>query len=52
MKNHWVVNVEGQSSNWGGCVSEAYRQGKFVLDIGHLCPVITMELERGAPIPM
>ena len=28
VKNHWVVNMEGQSSNWGGCVSEAYKHRK------------------------
>lgn len=28
VKNHRVIKVEGQSSNWGGCVSEAYRHRK------------------------
>lgn len=28
MKNHQVIKVEEQSSNWGGCVSEAYKHRK------------------------
>ena len=28
VKNHQVIKVEEQSSNWGGCVSEAYRHRK------------------------
>lgn len=50
VKNHQVIKVEGQSSNWEDVFQKHIDIGKFVLDIGHLCPVITMKLEKGAPM--